>query len=477
MPLHPTRRQLMQGAGLLAGALFAGSARAASPLLRVQSRQIVVLGRAATVYGITGPGGGHGIIGREGERFAGEILNETDEGLTLHFHGQIRAPFEADRARPGGGALAPGLADSVDFPLTPGTHWMHAHSLSEQLLLAAPMVGREARAPQMAEAVVMLHDFSFTPPAELLEALGGTDAHGAMAMGGAGMDHAAMGHGAGDGGGQGMAAMSAGMTHANDIAYDAFLANDRTLADPEVIGVEPGREIRLRIINGATATGFWIRTGQLAAQVVAVDGNPCLPVTGTDFALAQGQRIDLILSIPREGGAFPVFAQVEDSARRTGVILATPGAPVARQPDEAEAKAGFLDLSLDQALAAAAPLAPAPAAVQHHLILGQDAGYVWTINGQRHGAHTPLTAAPGQRVELMFMNPSMMMHPMHLHGHHFQVVEINGWRFQGPLRDTVIVPPMAMVTVALDAVPGQWLLHCHHLYHMATGMMTELHVA
>ena len=75
------------------------------------------------------------------------------------------------------------------------------------------------------------------------------------------------------------------------------------------------------------------------------------------------------------------------------------------------------------------------------------------------------------------MNPSMMMHPMHLHGHHFQVVEINGWRFQGPMRDTVIVPPMAMVTVAFDAAPGQWLLHCHHLYHMATGMMTELQVA
>lgn len=469
MPLHPTRRQIMQGAGVLAGALLAGPMRASSPLLRVQSRQIEVLRRAATVYGITGPGGGHGIIGRGGERFAGEILNETDEGLALHFHGQVRAPIEADRARPGGGLLEPGRADTVDFPLTPGTHWMHSHSLSEQLLLAAPMVGREAGAPQMAEAVVMLHDFSFTPPAELLEALGGTDAHGAMAMGGTGTDHAAMGHD--------MAAMGAGMTHANDIAYDAFLANDRTLADPEIIAVEPGEEIRLRIINGATATGFWIRTGQLAAQVVAVDGNPCLPVTGADFPLAQGQRIDLILSIPREGGAFAVFAQVEDSLRRTGVILASAGASVARLPDEAEAKVGFLDLTLDQALAAAAPLAPATGAVQHHLMLGQDAGYVWTINGQRHGAHVPLTARAGQRVELMFMNPSMMMHPMHLHGHHFQVVEINGWRFQGPMRDTVIVPPMAMVTVAFDAAPGQWLLHCHHLYHMATGMMTELHVA
>ena len=47
----------------------------------------------------------------------------------------------------------------------------------------------------------------------------------------------------------------------------------------------------------------------------------------------------------------------------------------------------------------------------------------------------------------------------------------------GPVRDTVIVPPGVDVTVAFDPVQaGDWYLHCHHLYHMATGMMTELSV-
>ena len=73
------------------------------------------------------------------------------------------------------------------------------------------------------------------------------------------------------------------------------------------------------------------------------------------------------------------------------------------------------------------------------------------------------------------MNHSMMAHPMHLHCHHFQVVELNGKRLSGALRDTVLVPPMATVTVAFDADnPGRWLYHCHNLYHMMSGMMSEV---
>jgi FtsP/CotA-like multicopper oxidase with cupredoxin domain len=71
------------------------------------------------------------------------------------------------------------------------------------------------------------------------------------------------------------------------------------------------------------------------------------------------------------------------------------------------------------------------------------------------------------------MNHSMMAHPMHLHGHPFQVVSINGVSLAGAIRDTVMVPPMATVTVALNADhPGKWAFHCHHLYHMAAGMMS-----
>jgi FtsP/CotA-like multicopper oxidase with cupredoxin domain len=103
--------------------------------------------------------------------------------------------------------------------------------------------------------------------------------------------------------------------------------------------------------------------------------------------------------------------------------------------------------------------------------------YAWTIDGAVWGQHRPIAAKSGERVELAFHNMSMMGHPMHLHGHAFQVVGINARRFAGARRDTVYVPPMSMVTVALDAgETARWMLHCHHMPHLATGMMTEFRV-
>jgi FtsP/CotA-like multicopper oxidase with cupredoxin domain len=55
------------------------------------------------------------------------------------------------------------------------------------------------------------------------------------------------------------------------------------------------------------------------------------------------------------------------------------------------------------------------------------------------------------------------------------VLAINGAALSGAVRDTVLVPPMGRVTIAFDADnPGRWPFHCHNLYHMITGMMTEV---
>jgi FtsP/CotA-like multicopper oxidase with cupredoxin domain len=80
----------------------------------------------------------------------------------------------------------------------------------------------------------------------------------------------------------------------------------------------------------------------------------------------------------------------------------------------------------------------------------------------------------GQRIEIELVNRSMMAHPIHLHGHVFQVVAIDGRALQGAVRDTVLVSPNGQVRIAFDADnPGRWALHCHNLYHMEAGMMTE----
>jgi uncharacterized protein involved in copper resistance len=95
--------------------------------------------------------------------------------------------------------------------------------------------------------------------------------------------------------------------------------------------------------------------------------------------------------------------------------------------------------------------------------------YVWFINGvPEHEAH-PIVLKPGKRYRFIFTNTSMMHHPMHLHGHWF--ILRNGHGSCDPLLHTLDVPPGATVTADVDTdASGQWIFHCHFLYHMMAGM-------
>jgi FtsP/CotA-like multicopper oxidase with cupredoxin domain len=158
------------------------------------------------------------------------------------------------------------------------------------------------------------------------------------------------------------------------------------------------------------------------------------------------------------------------------VLVAGKGT-VPRVPDLAAAASPALTLDLERSLRATKPLAQRKADRVHTLNLtGEMAGYIWSINNVVWNKDVPpLAVAKGERVELVFVNQTPMSHPMHLHGHEFQVVDIDGYRFSGAVRDTILVPPNRRVTVAFDANnPGYWALHCHLLYHLDAGMFTTI---
>ena len=134
-------------------------------------------------------------------------------------------------------------------------------------------------------------------------------------------------------------------------------------------------------------------------------------------------------------------------------------------------------MAFEAGLRAADPLPARAPDISFNLALtGNMRPYDWGINGKAWGAHEVIRPKAGDRVELRFVNRTMMSHPIHLHGHHFQVVEIDGAPLAGAVRDTVLVGPNGgTVTVVFDANnPGRWVRHCHNLYHMMAGMMTEV---
>lgn len=95
--------------------------------------------------------------------------------------------------------------------------------------------------------------------------------------------------------------------------------------------------------------------------------------------------------------------------------------------------------------------------------------YIWFVNGVPEHKAKPIILEPGKRYRFVFTNTSMMHHPMHIHGHWFILREGKG--AYDPLLHTIDVPPGSTITADVDTdASGQWLFHCHLLYHMMSGM-------
>ena len=290
-----SRRDFL-GAILAAGVLPA-VARAASPgpkRLVAGTRVLEVNGRPARVFALIGPDGRSGIRLAPGERFRVELANDTGVRTLVHWHGQLPPWTQDGFPWPQTPPIGNGLVQAYDYAPIAGTYWMHSHhEMQEQRLMTAPLIVHDTAVlrEDRQEVVLMLHDFTFRTPDEVLAGLIGKSAVTAHAIAqNAGGGGERMGSSTssqpGVGGMANMAdrdmphmPMAANSMSArghmqmdlNDVRYDAFLANDRTLADPEIVRVERGGQIRLRIINGASSSQFWIDLGELNGKVVATD--------------------------------------------------------------------------------------------------------------------------------------------------------------------------------------------------------------
>ena len=102
--------------------------------------------------------------------------------------------------------------------------------------------------------------------------------------------------------------------------------------------------------------------------------------------------------------------------------------------------------------------------------------FMWSFDGQKlNEGLEPIRLARNERVRVRLINNSMMNHPIHLHGHFFEVV--TGMPGGNPVKHTVNVMPGGIASFDLTAdAPGDWAFHCHLLYHMHAGMMNVVKV-
>ena len=345
-------------------ATLAGRASPPTPtVLRAERRTLDVSGRPASVFGILRPGGHHGLTLDPGHRFNIKLENRLGEPTLVHWHGQT-PPTDQDGV-PGLSQepLAARGAYSYGYDARPGTHWMHSHvGFQKQAMMAAPLIVQtpEDLRSDAQEVIVMLQDFTFRDAEEIFAELRrGAGGHGAMK--GSGSGHATTGipksmHGA-------------AKVHLNDVEFDAYLANDRALDDPDVVRVEPGGRVRLRIINAASSTNFIIDLGVLEGKIMAVDGNPVTPVPVHRVPIAMAQRVDISVRLPKGTGAWPILALREGDTARTGIVLATARGQVKKIPADGNSNAEIAGMDLEKRLSAVQPLPTRSVQRTHRVVL------------------------------------------------------------------------------------------------------------
>ncbi len=302
----------------------------------------------------------------------------------------------------------------------------------------------------------------------------------------------------------------------SDVGYDAFLINGKK--DLQLLAAHPGERIRLRIINAAASSYFYVSLGQEPMKVISADGIDIEPVYAKEILMGMAETYDVLFTVPKHKN-YELRATVQDiTGFASGWIgagekvFAPAKAPVdlyapmnhgshsssgpehsqhgahqdhsTKKPQEQghgnghghhaapEPKQEVVETLTVDGLKSLKPTNNFPPGKVHEVKLVLDGDmerYVWHINGKAIHEDRNIIVNEGDTVRFIYINKTMMHHPMHLHGHFFRVLNKN--KEFSPLKHTVDVSPNGeRVTEFYANEPGQWMLHCHNLYHMKTGM-------
>ncbi|WP_343319307.1 multicopper oxidase family protein [Arthrobacter sp. TMP15] len=438
-------------------------------------------GKTITTAGYNGSLVAPTLRGTVGDQLNVTLANKLTEPTSVHWHGL--ALRNNDDGVPGltQDAFAPGSQNGYDFKLPhPGTYWYHSHveMQREQALYGALIIDDPNETLVYdKEWVIVLDDWldGITgTPTDVLKELSHGMGTGSGGM--KGMDHGNTNQGKMDQGGtMDMGHMLMGASSdflggdAGDVAYPFHLFNGKDPGNPETFAAKPGEKIRLRIINAAGDTAYRVGVPGQQLTLTHTDGFPIQHAMVDAVVLGMGERIDALLTV--QDGYTPLLALAEGKGQMTYGLIST-GTGTAPARDSLPSTLTGTAVDGGQLTADPSVMLPTkkPDRVHEVHLTGGMMKYDWGINGRRFDMTKPFENAfdlkAGERVEVKFINDTMMWHPMHIHGHTFQIGT------KGARKDTVIVRPMETVSVQFEADnPGQWLFHCHNAYHAERGMM------
>ena len=409
----------------------------------------------------------------EGRQVTIDINNQTDTPEQLHWHGQFLSTDVDGAAEEGTPFIPPHGSRRITFvPKPSGYRFYHTHvraganlSAGQYTGLVGPVYIEPKNNPGNydREVFLTLKEFEtaysrggdmamdFLLPAPTVKELKDT---GESAM---------------------QASLAKGMPHGYEVGYSSFTINGRMLGSGEPIRVKPGERVLFHILN-ASATE--IRSLALPGHtftVIALDGNPIpRPVTVPGLWLGTAERVSAIVAMDHPG--IWIMGDTADDDRRHGMGIVIEYAGQKGKPQWIAPKPfhwNYADFGNPGVPA------PQPEQVFEMTFAKQNAaegGFNrWTINDvafTEDHMHPMFHVKQGKRYRLRMRNASDDIHPIHLHRHSFELMQVAGQATSGVIKDVVMVGGYQEVTVDFVADnPGLTLFHCHQQLHMDFGFM------
>jgi multicopper oxidase len=405
---------------------------------------------------------------RYGQRVRVEYLNQSSLQTSVHWHGMM-LPNAMDGVA---GVTQPPVLQGGRFtyefaPSPPGTRWYHDHAGKLAILhgLFGMFIVEDPRdEPADVEYAVVFHDvpdmrsvaaaMMGTSRAPMIDPMGSPE----------------------------MLQMKPGDKMGDEVNYLAHCINGATYPHTTSLKVKVGDRVRLRILNASATQTRYVRLAGHRLRVTHADGNPVpQPVEFDALRIGVAERYDAWFEVSKPGAWLLQGLSSDPLAFQQAMVVYTEGNEKSAPLSSPQWVDG-VDYVTYEKLAGGfqSTVDDSGVAIRRAFTLGGGAwgSPRWTINSATWPNVPPISANRNDRILVHFKNTTDMDHPMHLHGHRFSIVEVDGKALAHPLAKDVSLVRANNGTLSwifdANSFPGRWLLHCHNEIHMMDGMMTEV---
>lgn len=426
--------------------------------LRIAPVQVEISpSRFISTIGYNGMSPGPVLRMREGKPVTVDVINDTDAAEFVHWHG-LFVPSEVDGAEEEGTPPVPPMGHRR-FQFTPrpaGTRWYHSHAMANGDLHRGTYTGQfgfvmidsgSDSGHYDQELFLTLRDWEpfYTDQnmdTDELNGAGPTPEKPAV------MDTRPIG----------LQATS-----------QTFTINDRMLGFGDPIRVRSGTRVLVHLLNASAIENRVVSLPGHMFHILALDGNPVPTPADTEIVmLGPGERADAYIEMNQPG--VWILGATDDPTRNNGLGIVIEYENQRGQPRFIAPKQTYFDYTVF----GHAPNQPKP---DHTIemafeMVPSGAGRfdLFNVNGKPYPHENEFVLQQGDRYRILFRNRTDDSHPLHIHRHLFELVDVNGKPTGGIMKDTVIAPLYGRVTVDLVAdQPGLTLFHCHIQQHMDYG--------